>query len=663
MDKKETFKKWEDLHNGNYLENLPTEIAAAWKNCKERNLDPYNPTYISCDATMFEEIKRNSTRIFAYSNRFIITQQKFIKNKNLGILLFDENGWLLKLYGNNDFMKWAREENLTPMTNWNMENMGASAVSLGLSLGKHFEFLPYQNYSVAQTGFSTYFSPFALNSDKGPTKGKNQVLGGIAIVVPLEFSNENDDYLITTAAIANDICIHMHMSNNLEKLYQDEPLGFITIDVDLRTGKPHILYHNKNIFKVFEIPFEDLYFKPAENLFDPLPQNKRLWEIVEDSLEVKNEIMELSIKGVKASYIITSSSYYQPNLTIRGIHFYVDSRKQVTSYVSKKVGNNARLTFDDILGNDPNFVNAINHAKTLALSDSNVLILGESGSGKDIFAQAIHNASKRRKLPFVPVNCAAFPRDLIASELFGYDSGAFTGSKKGGYIGKFELANTGTVFLDEIGDMPLDLQAILLRVIETKSFMRLGSNTQINIDVKIIAATNANLMQKIEQKKFREDLYYRLSTLRLFIPPLKDRSSDIILLAGHFIDSVSKRVQRTPPILSEDAKALIMSLPWKGNVRELQNLIEGIVQLYPENIITCSHIREYLGVSSDSYRNYTHIEERASEDLGFKRMPHSRDELLNALKLNKYNKTNTAMYLGVSRKTLYRWIDEMNLKP
>ena len=194
-------------------------------------------------------------------------------------------------------------------------------------------------------------------------------------------------------------------------------------------------------------------------------------------------------------------------------------------------------------------------AKAVAKSESNVLILGESGVGKDIFAQAIHNASDRRDKPFLALNCAALPRDLIASELFGYEGGAFTGAKKNGNIGKFQLADTGTIFLDEIGDMPLDLQATLLRVIEQKKFMRVGSSSITNVDVRIIAATNANIQKLIDQKKFRADLYYRLSTLQFTIPPLRERGSDIILLAEYFIQAVSRRINKPNVMtLSNEAK-------------------------------------------------------------------------------------------------------------
>lgn len=296
------------------------------------------------------------------------------------------------------------------------------------------------------------------------------------------------------------------------------------------------------------------------------------------------------------------------------------------------------------------------------------MLLGESGVGKDIIAQAIHNASDRRNRPFIAVNCASLPRDLIASELFGYEEGAFTGAKRSGNIGKFELANTGTIFLDEIGDMPLESQAMLLRVIEQKSFMRIGSNRVTNVDVKIISATNADLEELVEKKLFRLDLYYRLGVIKLHIPPLRQREDDVILLANHFIHAIEKR-EHAPKgrsvTLSPDAKELLRRLPWRGNVRELQNTIEGIMVLYQPAIIEAEHFRAYLNLTNETLREDP--VQAPTDAPAFKEyvkvLPKklTRDVLAQALAENRYNKSATAEMLGISRKSLYRKLEEFGL--
>ena len=232
----------------------------------------------------------------------------------------------------------------------------------------------------------------------------------------------------------------------------------------------------------------------------------------------------------------------------------------------------ARYHFEDILGSSPAVVKAIEDARRIAASDSAVMIIGESGTGKEMFAQSIHNGSSRRRQNFVAVNCAAIPDNLLESEMFGYEEGSFTGAQKGGKMGFFELAHRGTIFLDEIAEMPLQLQSKLLRVVEEKKVMRVGSNRNIDVDVRIIAATNKDLFSMVEKGKFREDLYYRLSVLPLSIPALRDRPEDILSI----FYSIAKRMNSNMQ-LSPEAAEILTRYNWRGNVRELRNVAEFLV--------------------------------------------------------------------------------------
>lgn len=652
---------WENLHkNLNYAEELPEPLPYFWERCYAKKIDPETDTFKTYSPGEFKKIKEESIKPYAYSNRFLLQMIDYINNPQLGFALFDNKCCLLKLYGSKQFIDWCSSHNIEPRTDWSEKSIGANAVSIGLETKKTLTVAGSKNFCRALIDTAVYFSPFIIDDESSTNEAIS--FGGIALIVP--FENRNSDYLMMAAAAANDVALHLYMANSLYKLNYTEAKGLISIDINVLTGKSHILYHNSTIFEVLETRQENLYFKDVDTLFDPLPQNKEFWDIIEKGREVVDENLKLSIRGKENNYIVTTEAYRQEHLGFRGVRFLITTSHQISSNVSKRIGNNALVTFEGILGNNNKFVNCIRLAKAIAKSDSNVLILGESGVGKDVFAQAIHNASERRDKPFIVLNCAAFPRDLIASELFGYEGGAFTGSRKNGNIGKFELANTGTIFLDEIGDMPLDLQATLLRVIEQKNFMRLGSSIVTNVDVKIIAATNANLQQLIDQKKFRADLYYRLSTLRLNIPPLRERGNDIILLAEYFIQSISRRINK-PYImtLSNEAKELLCRLTWNGNVRELQNLIEGIVQLNPIDVIEPKFIKEYLNLSDNldqdlpdgQFQEETPAGIRAGANPGKSEI--TREVIENALIYNKYNKTNTAKYLGISRKTLYRWLE------
>jgi transcriptional regulator with PAS, ATPase and Fis domain len=309
-----------------------------------------------------------------------------------------------------------------------------------------------------------------------------------------------------------------------------------------------------------------------------------------------------------------------------------------------------------VIGSNSKFKDIIKVARTTAQSNSNVLLMGESGTGKDIIAQAMHNESPRQNNPFVAINCAALPRELIASELFGYEEGAFTGAKKGGNIGKFELANQGTLFLDEIADMPLDLQSTLLRVLEEKSVMRLGGNQVIPVNVRIIAATNKNLEDEIARNRFRKDLYYRLGVIKLMIPPLRERRDDIPQLVNHFLKLICKRYSKTLYKITPLALQTLITYDWPGNIRELQNVLEGAVQLVPDSEIDNDFILNYMGLKAD------HLQ-KIITDIIVPEFTAAEESLLleEMLRKNKFNKKKTAQELGISRQTLYRHLNKYGL--
>ncbi|AVX20646.1 MULTISPECIES: sigma 54-interacting transcriptional regulator [Carboxydocella] len=253
----------------------------------------------------------------------------------------------------------------------------------------------------------------------------------------------------------------------------------------------------------------------------------------------------------------------------------------------------SKYTFDTIIGNNEELRKVINIAKKAALSNSTILLLGESGTGKELFAHAIHQYSLRRDKPFIKVNCAAIPDSLLESEFFGHEKGAFTGAVKT-KLGKFELANGGTIFLDEIGDMNLYLQAKLLRVIQEMEFERVGGTQTIQVDVRIIAATNRDLKELVRKGTFREDLYYRLNVVEITIPPLRQRKDDIILIANSLIVKFNRKLGKKIKGLSKQAEIILESYDWPGNVRELENVIERAMVIADEDLITPKHLVQYL---------------------------------------------------------------------
>jgi two-component system, NtrC family, nitrogen regulation response regulator NtrX len=289
-----------------------------------------------------------------------------------------------------------------------------------------------------------------------------------------------------------------------------------------------------------------------------------------------------------------------------------------------------------------------------APTNGRVLIYGESGTGKELVARALHAASLRAKGPFVEVNCAAIPEELIESELFGHIKGSFTGATED-KIGKFQKADGGTLFLDEIGDMSLRTQSKVLRVLEEQRFERVGSNVASNVDVRVIAATNKNLEQEISRGAFRQDLFYRLNVIPFYVPPLRDRREDIPTLANHFLREFSSAYGKKNRELSEAAMEVLLRYPWPGNVRELRNLVERLVIVCPQARIEPHHLPPELfrGVAESPHHPYSTLHEARSA--------YEREFILRKLQEHRWNMTQTATALGLERSHLYRKMKSLGI--
>lgn len=340
----------------------------------------------------------------------------------------------------------------------------------------------------------------------------------------------------------------------------------------------------------------------------------------------------------------------------------VDSILQAEERIRKELhtrGLVPRFDFSDIISNSPIMKNIIKLARQYSLTDSTILITGESGTGKEIIAHSIHQNSNRRKGPFVAINCAAVPEQLLESELFGYDEGAFTGAKKGGKHGMFELAHNGTIFLDEIGDMPVSLQTRLLRVIQAKEVMRVGGEKIIPVDVRIIAATNQDLQHSIQQGKFRQDLYYRINVLNLNLPPLRNRPGDIPLLLKYFTEKYCRRYQKTFPEIPGKLLEKCQRYPWPGNVRELENFAERLVISGESMFHEEEFVEQFLLQTDAPITSSPPLADRENDDLvvslKVKELQQMEDDIIREVyEMTGRNKNQTAQLLGISRTTVWK---------
>lgn len=330
------------------------------------------------------------------------------------------------------------------------------------------------------------------------------------------------------------------------------------------------------------------------------------------------------------------------------------SNKELLTLKQEK---DSRLTLDQIIGTSEEISNVKRMARRAARTAATVLIMGESGTGKEMFAKSIHNLSPFSKGPFISVNCGAIPDNLFESELFGYDDGAFTGAKKGGKPGKFELANNGTIFLDEIGELPLIMQTKLLRVLQEKEVERVGGIKKYSINVRIIGATNRDLKEMVDNGQFREDLYYRLNIIQLMLPPLRERKKDIPILIAHYMKEICDRYQIKVKSLTQAAVTAFIDYSWRGNIRELVNTIERLVTLVDGQVIDLEHLPFPMkgpGAKKIEQRIPQIVAPTLIQEAKMEGSRKEKEMILKALKNAGGNKSKAAEILGIHRTTLYQ---------
>jgi transcriptional regulator with PAS, ATPase and Fis domain len=401
-----------------------------------------------------------------------------------------------------------------------------------------------------------------------------------------------------------------------------------------------------------------------------VPQMGKLWHVKDKFVPVM--VLPLiengEVKGAVCKSVFRDLSEAED--FIKKIRPYCRQTIKVNP-VSGNGSAGSRYTFDDIVGESPAMKAAKELARRSALTEATVLLLGESGTGKELFAHAIHSASPRKDGPFLRVNCASIPEPLLESELFGYEEGAFTGARKGGKPGKFELANGGTIFLDEVGDMSLNMQAKLLRVLQEGEIEKVGGTQTRQVDVRVIAATNQDLKAKVQRGEFREDLYYRLEVILIRIPPLRERLEDIHLLVSHLVSRLCAKYGKDPFQIAPPVFEILKAYSWPGNVRELGNVLEGAVCLADKQVIGAAdlppHFVERTGKTCCLPAGPG--EQKASGPPPGP-LACARESAVNeaektaierALEFTRGNKRKAAGILGIARSTFYEKLKRYNL--
>lgn len=470
------------------------------------------------------------------------------------------------------------------------------------------------------------------------------------------------------------------LSESLERL-SDTPYAqvfeLLHTGIALMSASGNFLYANKAFQQMFALP-QELRGRHVSEFFLTAEQGC-MKTIHTRKITICSSLTTTNAQGISFRYPLLDNKGKLRGVIIESISTSIGNDKlfelldtvrnleEKANYYAQSVQKKSGVlyTFDSIMGESDAVRDMKKMGRRFARSHEPILIFGESGTGKELIAQALHSASPRLGKPFVAVNCAALPPDLMESELFGYDSGAFTGAKSGGMKGKFELANGGTIFLDEIGELPMPMQAKLLRVLETGEVQKIAHSGQLHSDFRLIAATNKNLERYVAEGLFREDLYHRLNILEIDVPPLRERVTDIPLLVRSFIEK-SVGVKRAQEIqISNELYRAFRLYPWRGNIRELRNVMTYVLFALGDSdtILTTRHLPERF-LREMQVKHSGIVEEKITvptQDLKAAASEAERKTLLSVLESTKYNKTLAAQVLGISRNKLYKKIHELGL--
>lgn len=670
LDIKNLFNPQHILHVGNMrakffasgsfdgITDVREEILHGWKVSYDRGYR--TPNFKKPVVTDLYLRTQKEEELLAIAMPYMERLYTFLQNDTFWITLLDRDGVILKLVGSDTMLKELAATGLIEGSNRGSDAPYGGLFHLVFTYKKPFILVSTEHASSIDDNLAGGACPVIDPETK-------EILGFIAVSGHWWYSHQHTLGLavIAAEAISKQYALEKAtkrlyaMSQSLKKV---NSRLYTTLD-SIKTGiiycneEGTIKVINEGAVKLLGIR-KELKDVPGTNVCPYFDSKLSMDKIAANTKNGETYCYELVSSGCpdfvhKRNYLLYCY-IRRINIGEKEQEYIITLSKQTEAHLkaTKMIYAEPTFSFDDIIGSS----GAIRQVKTIAemgaAHNPSILITGESGTGKELFAQSIHNASSRRNGPFVAINCGAIPRTLIESELFGYEKGAFTGADKKGHPGKFELANGGTLFLDEIGDMPYDVQVTLLRVLQTRTVTRIGGAKPIQIDVRIISATNKDLRKCIKNHTFREDLYYRLNVFTIPLPPLRERSRDIEEIARYFLTVYNKIYDKHVADIEEDVLRAFHAYRWPGNIRELENVMERAVILCKRDYITLIDIPDAIGKGA---------EEAAAPLAVGGLIRHERERIEAALREYKGNMSHAAKRLGMSRPTLYKRVKEYGI--
>ena len=635
-------KAWKDfISTGNVNPKVRSEIGDSWIRCMNYGVNPYDGKGHVRHSNIKELIDKNN-ELISVARPIMESIYSMVPGSGFALFLTDKDGYIVDVIGDNDIMKRIEELNFLKGELWSENVVGTNAIGTALYLGKPVQTIGAEHYGVNQHSWTCSASPIYDEDDN--------LIG--CINMSGNYYNAHSHTLGIVTAAAQSIQKQMALAISYKLLnvtFDSISEGMIVINEYMKVKRI-----NGRALKILNISLEEAMNMNINEVLNGVDFHKLLQEKnkslnnIEWDFSINNDIIKCVINVLPLNKNGKSSGMVITFTEVKIVH----------KLVNKFVGYKAQYEFKDIMTTSKEMANMIAFAKKASKSDCNILIQGESGTGKELISQSIHNYSDRARGPFVAVNCASIPSELVESELFGYEKGAFTGASKEGHPGKFELADGGTIFLDEIGELPLDIQSKLLRVLDNGKIVRVGGTYEKQLNVRVIGATNRILKNEIRRKNFREDLYYRLSVMEIKTIPLRERKDDIDVLVNDFVQRLNIKNKNKIITVSKEYIDKLKKYDWDGNIRELKNVVERDYYLSEDEMMN-------IDINNLDYNNMTqtlHQEPINQEEIKIIPLDLLEENAIrDAIKKCDGNLQLTSKLLSIGRATLYRKIKKYHI--
>lgn len=643
-------EQWDSFVEFNIvMDGVEPQIAQSWVRSKAYNIDPYHPKISLLSETELQTLKQENQDLIRLSKP-LMNKLLILASDTVNVMsLHDKDGYMLDIaYHKKEGSSW-REDVFRPGVRWTEADVGTNGVGLALVSDCPVQIFGPEHYCYMQREISCSAAP--IHNEEG------KIIGVLNVSGP--FTNLDRHLLALVAYGAYSIESQISLYHNYE--FINTTLNVISESLLLFNSRLSVIRCSRQAARMFQAAMSMIVGMDIDQILNT--------EGISEQIQKADKPFDIQeLQCCVGETTISCRASITPMIKrgkLLGGTVLLRESKKMNKLANLYAGNFSRYTFSDIITRDPQILETIEAMKRAAKTDCGILIEGESGTGKELFAHAIHSYSPRRDEPFIAINCASIPQSLVESELFGYEKGSFSGALNSGNPGKFELANGGTIFLDEIGELPLEIQSKLLRVIETHRVTRIGGKLEKELDIRIIAATNRNLLREVSSRNFRNDLYYRLNIFEFKIPPLRERKDDVELLTTFFIGRLNQKENDSFKKASPELIAAFQNYSWPGNVRELQNMVSRLYYNCLGGWLTPDNLNAGLNF---------HMVEKESPFLGEVpqyRLQHSfsnaeseeRRHILDLLYENEGDVNKTAERLGLSRATMYRRLSKYQINP